>query len=197
MKNILTTCAAFIGGAGLGLLIDPMPSIPKVEPEVIEIPVVQYQESIWECEKCTPEEKYILKELQSRTNITDKNALATILGNIKQESNFVANICEGGSRVPYADCHRGGYGIIQWTTEARYNGLGSFASAYNCDPSTLECQTRYMINEYSFQRVLEDFENDGQSVHQYMVPSYYWLGWGIKGKRELYANEYVEMMSNV
>ena len=189
MKNILTTCAAFIGGAGLGFLVNPIPSIPKALPEVVEIPVIEYQE--WECEECTPEEKYILKELQSRTNITDKNALATILGNIKQESNFIANICEGGSRVPYADCHRGGYGIIQWTTEARYNGLGSFASVYNCNPSTLECQTRYMINEYSFQRVLEDFENDGQSVHQYMVPSYYWLGWGIKGNRELYAHDYV------
>ena len=31
-----------------------------------------------------------------RTDITDKYALATILGNIKQESRFHSNICEEG-----------------------------------------------------------------------------------------------------
>ena len=171
-------------------LISASCATKAVEKDVVSIPVEPYTPT-WKCIDCTPEEQYVLSELQDKTRITDKNALATILGNIKQESKFYPNICEGGARVPYADCHRGGYGIIQWTTEARYNGLGSFASVYNCNPSTLECQTRYMINEYSFQRVLEDFENDGQSVHQYMVPSYYWLGWGIKGNRELYAHDYV------
>ena len=39
------------------------------------------------------------QELQEHTKITDRNALATILGNIKQESNFTANVCEGGARV--------------------------------------------------------------------------------------------------
>ena len=64
------------------------------------------------------------KTIQENTRITDKNALATILGNIKQESMFISNICEGGARVEYPNCHRGGYGLIQWTTEARYLGLG-------------------------------------------------------------------------
>ena len=62
------------------------------------------------------------------------------------KSNFRANVCEGGARVPYYHCYRGGYGIIQWTTPGRYNGLGYFADNYGCDQSTLECQTRYMIN---------------------------------------------------
>ena len=146
----------------------------------------------WICPDCTPEEKYVLKELQRGTKITDKNALATIMGNIKQESKFVANICEGGARVPYTDCHRGGYGIIQWTSKNRYLGLGKFARKYGCDPSTLECQTRYMINEDIFMRVLPDFEGNGQSVAQYMIPAYYWLGWGIRGPRDTYSYNYTK-----
>ena len=109
--------------------------------------------------------------------ISDRNALATILGNIKSESNFHSNICEGGARVPYGDCHRGGYGLIQWTSVNRYNNLGKFCNKYDCDPSSLEGQTRYMINENIFQRYLPMFEGGGQTVSQYMVPAYYWLGW--------------------
>ena len=144
----------------------------------------------WKCEDCTPEEQYVLSELQEHTRITDRNALATILGNIKQESKFHSNICEGGARVPYADCHRGGYGLIQWTTENRYLGLGLFCDKYNCDPSSLEGQTQYMINEIHFQKVLPEFEGSGKTVQQYMVPAYYWLGWGIKGNREIYSYNY-------
>ena len=47
-----------------------------------------------------------------------------------------------------------------------------------------------MINEPIFQKILPDFEGNGKSISQYMVPSYYWLGWGIKGNRELYAYQY-------
>lgn len=144
----------------------------------------------WKCPDCTPEEQYVLEQLQEKTKIKDRNALATILGNIKQESKFIANICEGGARVPYDRCLRGGYGLIQWTSENRYLGLGAFAEKYECNPSELKCQTRYMINEDIFQRILPDFEGGGQTVSQYMIPAYYWLGWGIKGKRETYAYDY-------
>ena len=147
-----------------------------------------------QCPDCTPEEKYVLKELQEQTRITDKNSLATILGNIKQESKFIANICEGGARVPYDQCYTGGYGIIQWTSLGRYNNLGKFASKYGCSPSEFKCQVRYMINESVFQRNLPYFEGNGQTVSQYMQPAYYWLGWGIKGNRELYAYQYTKML---
>ena len=93
--------------------------IPQ-QPAATPIAVIPYEAS-WKCEDCSPEEKYVLSELQSKTKIRDRNALATIMGNIKQESNFRANICEGGARVPYSDCHRGGYGLIQWTSVNRYN----------------------------------------------------------------------------
>ena len=47
-----------------------------------------------------------------------------------------------------------------------------------------------MINENNFQRILPEFEGSGLTVKQYMVPAYKWLGWGIKGNRELYAYQY-------
>ena len=160
--------------------------------ELAPPPPVVGNPKTWTCPDCTPEEKFVLKKLQSGTKITDKNALATIMGNIKQESKFIANICEGGARVPYDRCLRGGYGLIQWTSKNRYLGLGYFAKKYGCSPSEFKCQTRYMINEPIFQKYLPMFEGSGQSVSQYMVPAYYWLGWGIKGKREVYAYEYIK-----
>ena len=158
------------------------------------IPVVEYKEQFWECPTCTPAEQYVLKELQTQTKIKSRNALSAILGNIKQESRFHSNICEGGARVPYSDCHRGGYGLIQWTTENRYLGLGSFCKKYDCDPSSLAGQVRYMINENQFQKILPELEGGVDTVAQYMVPCYYWLGWGIKGNRELYAYDYVKKL---
>ena len=170
---------------------------PKVTtPDVTPIAVEPYKPS-WKCEDCTPEEQYVLKELQEHTKITDRNALATIMGNIKQESKFISNICEGGARVPYDSCHSGGYGLIQWTSVNRYDNLGRFCKKYDCDPSSLEGQTRYMINESVFQRYLPEFEGRGKTVSQYMVPAYYWLGWGIKGARETYAYEYTKQLALV
>ena len=155
---------------------------------------IEVVEKTWKCPGCTDNEKYVLEQLQERTKISDRNALATILGNIKSESNFTANICEGGARVSYKNCLRGGYGLIQWTSTGRYNGLGKFAKRYGCDPSTLPCQTRYMINEPQFQKILPEFEGHGQPIHQYMVGAYYWLGWGIKGYREQYAYNYTKKL---
>lgn len=168
------------------------PVVGKVNPEkVVEIEVI---EKSWKCPGCNYNEKYVLEQLQEKTKISDRNALATIMGNIKSESQFYANICEGGARVPYHQCRRGGYGLIQWTTTARYNGLGSFCRKYGCDPSSIEGQTRYMINESHFQKVLPEFEGSGWTVSQYMVPSYYWLGWGIKGRRQIYAYDYTKKL---
>ncbi len=186
LKILIASAALTVGLTG--------PQIPNATeapemPEVQPLPVVPYEAS-WKCEDCSPEEKYVLKELQEHTKISDRNALATIMGNIKQESKFIPNICEGGARVSYNDCHSGGYGLIQWTSLGRYNNLGKFCDKYGCDPSSLEGQTRYMINESVFRRYLPEFEGRGKTVSQYMVPAYYWLGWGIKGNRELYAYDY-------
>ena len=83
------------------------------------------------CPDCTPPQQYVLEQLQTRAEVTDKTALAVIMGNIEQESRFTSNICEGGAIVPYDKCLRGGYGLIQWTTQARYDGLGEFCKKYD------------------------------------------------------------------
>ena len=171
----------------------PIPVVGEVK-DPVKIVELDVETKTWKCPTCNKNEQYVLEQLQKNTNISDRNALATILGNIKSESNFHANICEGGARVSYHNCHRGGYGLIQWTSIGRYRGLGKFAKKYGCDPSTLACQTRYMINEPQFQKVLPEFEGHGQPVHQYMVGAYYWLGWGIKGYREHYAYQYTKKL---
>ncbi len=185
------TIAGAVGIAGFAAMLTPPPVASA--PPVVEIPVVEYNPT-WKCGGCTPEEQYVLEQLQERTKITDRNALATIMGNIKSESNFHSNICEGGARVPYSQCHSGGYGLIQWTSIGRYNNLGKFCNKYGCDPSSLEGQTRYMINENIFQRQLPYFEGSGQTVSYYMNAAYRWLGWGIKGHRDYYAYDYTKKM---
>ena len=144
-----------------------------------------------ECPQCTPAQQYVIEQLQTSAGITDPTALAVIMGNIQQESNFRPNVCEGGAIVPYDQCLRGGYGLIQWTTQARYNGLGIFCKRYDCDPSSLEGQTRYMINELKFRNDLYAFQTNHQAVEYYMNAAYYWLGWGIEGSRTTYAYSFL------
>ena len=178
------------------------PSISEIKnPPEVNVTVNQEKavpikvvEKSWKLTKGTKAEHYVLAQLQEKTKISDRNALATILGNIKAESNFHANICEGGARVSYHQCLRGGYGLIQWTSTGRYNNLGKFAKRYGYDPSSLEGQTAYMINESVFQRYLPEFEGNGKTVDQYMVAAYYWLGWGIKGYRQHYAYDYTKKL---
>ena len=172
------------------LTIEPVVGLVDTK-KVVEIEV---EEKTWKCPGCNTNEKYVLEQLQEKTKISDRNALATLMGNIKSESNFIPNICEGGARVPYSKCYSGGYGLIQWTSIGRYNGLGNFCRRYGCDPSSLQGQVRYMINEPQFQKILPEFEGHGQPIHQYMVGAYYWLGWGIKGYREQYAHQYAKKL---
>ena len=114
--------------------------------------------------------------------------------NIKQESNFRPNVCEGGAIVPYDRCLRGGYGLIQWTTKARYDGLGKFCKKYECDPSSVEGQTRYMINELKFRNDLYAFQLEHQQVNFYMNAAHYWLGWGVHGDRTKYSYTFLHKL---
>ena len=58
---------------------------PQINAEVVPIKVVEKE---WTCPGCNPNEQFVLKEIQKRTKIRDRNALATIMGNIKAESGF-------------------------------------------------------------------------------------------------------------
>ena len=187
MKKFLLIALSVIVPAACNASTDKNVDVSVNQEKSIPIEVVKKS---WKCPGCNDNEQYVLEQLQEKTRITDRNALATIMGNIKSESNFYPNICEGGDRIPYNACRRGGYGLIQWTSINRYRNLGKFSTRYGYDPSTLEGQTAYMINESVFQRYLPEFEGTGKTVSQYMVPAYYWLGWGIKGHREHYSYNY-------
>lgn len=154
------------------------------------------------CALCTPTEVTVINELQ-KDGITDKNAVATILGNIKQESGFNPLACEGyypRSANSYWDCYkntRGGFGLIQWTSELRIRGLGTFCAKYGCNPNTTAGQMRYLLNEYDFVRVRGVFETPNLPLQRYKDASYRWLRWGITGPRWTYTHQYLKKINEV
>ena len=147
-----------------------------------------------ECPQCTVQEQYVLEQLQTSAGVTDRTALAVIMGNIYQESTFKASVCQGGAIIPYDQCLKGGYGIIQWASKHRYNGLGTFCAKQNADPSSLECQTAYMIHELRFRDDLSSFLTNHQTVPYYMNAAYYWLGWGIHGNRTKHTYSFLNKL---
>ena len=144
----------------------------------------------------THNEARALEFLQER-GITDKAALATILGNIKQESHFKPTVCEGGRLTGYYGCHTGGFGIIQWTTVGRYDGLGRFSRNYGLNPNTIDAQLRWMVNEREWLRAESTFKTEGLTISQYNRAAYGWLGWGKLGKRLRYAHTYYAQLKAV
>ncbi len=147
------------------------------------------------CKGCNENENATLAYFQDR-GIKDRNALATIMGNIRQESTFVPNICEGGSRRSYSSCW-GGYGLIQWTSANRYYGLGDFAKKFGGSPSSLNTQLRYLTNEVQWQKIEERMKTPGKSINRYMDYAYDWIGWGHHGARTSYAHEYASKLITV
>lgn len=141
------------------------------------------------CTNCSEDEKLVLKALQER-GIKDKNALAVIMGNIRQESRFDSKICEGGRRTGYHGCHRGGFGLIQFTSAHRYLGLGKYARDHQMDPDHIETQIQYVFTEREWRAAESGFKQEGKSIGFYMNHAYTWLGWGIHGSRTHYSNQY-------
>ena len=144
------------------------------------------------CKGCSEHEQLAVDYFQEQ-GIKDRNALATILGNIKQESMFVPNICEGGSRTQYHHCGRG-YGLIQWTSADRYYGLGDFAKRFGGNPSSLQTQLGYLTTEVQWKRIADRMKVPGKSIDRYMNYAYSWIGWGIHGARTSYAYEYANRL---
>ena len=144
------------------------------------------------CKGCNENENVALNYFQD-IGITDKNALATIMGNIRQESTFVPNVCEGGSRTNYRNCY-GGYGLIQWTSANRYYGLGDFAKKYGGSPSSLQTQLRYLTNEVQWKQIENRMKKGGRSIYSYMDTAYSWIGWGHAGSRTNYAYDYAKRL---
>ena len=140
------------------------------------------------CKGCNADENRALIFLQDK-GIKDKNALATIMGNIRQESMFIPNICEGGARTSYGGCGAG-FGLIQWTSSDRYYGLGSHSRRIGKDPSTMEAQLDYMLSEPQWKQIESRMKTPGRSIDSYMNHAYSWIGWGIHGARTSYAYDY-------
>ena len=147
------------------------------------------------CKGCNENENVALNYFQD-IGIKDRNALATIMGNIRQESTFVPNICEGGSRTSWRNCY-GGYGLIQWTSANRYYGLGDFAKKFGGSPSSLHTQLRYLTNEVQWKEIEDRMKIPGKSINRYMDYAYSWIGWGHHGARTSYAHEYASKLITV
>ncbi len=195
------------------LLILPVLGSTRLEEQLNDVPSISHHENIdeveekeeqepsttvtrWVGKNFSDTESRVLEFLQER-GITDRAALATILGNIRQESLFQTNICEGGAKTGYHRCHSGGFGLIQWTTYGRYNGLGNFSAKYGLDPNSLDAQLRWMVNEREWRLVEHHWKTPGKSINGYMQSAYRWLGWGIHGARTKYAHEYYGSLTQV
>jgi hypothetical protein len=166
---------------------------PTLKTAIREVAPEKPKEKRLICKGCNEYENKTLNFLQDR-GIKDKYALATVMGNIRQESTFVPNICEGGARTSYRGCRIGGYGLIQFTSASRYNGLGTFAARYGGNPSTLDTQLRYIISEPQWRNIEDRLKSPGKPVEYYMRLAYSWLGWGHHGARTQYAYDYAKRL---
>jgi len=170
--------------------VSPQPPAPEPEEVVVPEPVTEVR---WTLPGASSNETILVGALQER-GIEDKNAIATVLGNVKQESRFHANICEGGARIGFWSCTRGGYGLIQWTTKSRYMGLFRHSQRIGKDPSTAAAQISYLFTERQWRRIEPSLKNEGRSIGYYMKHAYYWLGWGHHGARTSYAHNYAKKL---
>jgi hypothetical protein len=172
--------------------------IKEFEPEktaILEVAPPKPKEKRLICKGCNENENVALSYFQD-IGIKDRNALATIMGNIRQESTFVPNICEGGSIRAYHSCW-GGYGLIQWTSANRYYGLGDFAKKFGGSPSSLHTQLRYLTNEVQWKEIEDRMKIPGKSINRYMDYAYSWIGWGHHGARTSYAHDYANRLITV
>lgn len=212
LKNFTTVAVSLFGAVATAAATMPAPSYgyqSNLEMKLQEIAVLnetmtqetKTKEVVPEkpkekrliCKGCNTYESRALAFLQDR-GITDKNALATIMGNIRQESTFIPNICEGGARTSYRGCRSGGYGTLQWTDSSRYNGLGKFAARIGGDPSTLDTQLEYMMYEGDWKMIEPYMKTPGKSIHDYMRLARKWIRWGHHGARTDYAYRYASKL---
>lgn len=208
LKNLTFVAISLLGMAATSAATLPTPSfaststLEKNLTEVIKTQETATKEVAPEkpkdkrltCIGCNSNELTVLNALQDE-GVVDKVAVATIMGNIKQESTFIPNICETSGIGLYHHCKSGGFGILQWTDSARYNGLGNFAKKYGGDPSSIDTQVKYMFYESDWNMIKDYMKKPGGTINDYMRLAYRWIRWGHKGPRELYANQYLNKIT--
>jgi hypothetical protein len=209
LKNLTNVTVAILGAVATSAATLPTPSMatssaqqppfaivpegPTQETDTKEVVPKKPKVKRLVCKGCNTNESRTLEFLQNR-GITDKNALATIMGNIRQESTFTPNVCEGGARVSYNGCTSGGYGLIQWTNASRYNGLGNHAARIGGNPSALNTQLDYMLYEGDWKMIELQMKTPGKSINDYMRLARKWIRWGHHGARTDFAYDYSKRM---
>ena len=209
LKNLTNVTVAILGAVATSAATLPTPSMatssalqppfaivpegPTQETETKEVVPEKPKVKRLICKGCNTNEAKTVEFLQNR-GITDKNAIATIMGNIRQESTFTPNVCEGGARVSYNGCTSGGYGLIQWTNASRYNGLGNHAARIGGNPSSLNTQLDYMLHESDWKMIEPYMKTPGKSIYQYMKLARKWIRWGHHGARTDFAYNYANKL---
>jgi hypothetical protein len=208
LKNLTNVTVAILGAVATSAATLPTPSMatssvvqpfsivpeaPTQETETKEVVPEKPKVKRLVCKGCNTNETKTVEFLQKR-GITDKNAIATIMGNIRQESTFTPNVCEGGARVSYSACTSGGYGLIQWTNASRYNGLGNHAARIGGNPSSLNTQLDYMLHEGDWKMIENQMKTPGKSITDYMRLARKWIRWGHTGARTDFAYNYVNKL---
>lgn len=181
LRIVAVAAAVLLSSPASSRLPEPLPT-PAI-PLKVDVPQML-------CLGCTPKENRALEVLNDK-GVTDKKAQAVILGTIKQESKWTPNVCEGGAITSYRGCTRGGYGLIQWTSIHRYNGLGRFAQSRGSKPENFDTQLAYIFKEREWKAVEHVFLTEGLPLHQYENAEYRWIGWGIRGRRNAYTRDYL------
>lgn len=208
LRNLTNVTVALLGAVATSAATLPAPSMattsalqapfaivpegPTQETETKEVVPEKPKVKRLVCKGCNTNESRTLEFLQKR-GITDKNALATIMGNIRQESTFTPNICEGGARTSYPNCG-GGYGLIQWTNAPRFYGLGRHAARIGANPSSLDAQLDYMLHEGDWKMIERYMKTPGGSITHYMRLASKWIRWGHHGARTDFAYRYANKM---
>ena len=168
-----------------------LPPKPEVVPEdVVEIEVIPFPN----CSNCSEAQLKTLIFFQL-SGIKDKNALAMIMGSIKQESRFQPAVCEGGFITSWQGCTRGGFGLIQFTSAHRYYGLGDFARRTGQRPESMKTQLEYIVTEREWKDAARIFKQAGLPMSSYDYAGKIWLGYGIKGNRLFYAIDYAQRIA--
>jgi len=182
--------------AGLSFIIIPLCSSERLDGRLAVTSetsktkeVQESKKQLWTGVNFSENESVALSFFQG-IGITDRNALAVLMGNIKQESQFHSNICEGGARVNYHSCKRGGYGLIQWTTVSRYEHLGKYSRSVGGNPSEVRTQLEFVTQEVQWKKIYQGMRRPGGSISHYMNLAYRWIGWGKTGKRVHYSYDY-------
>lgn len=166
--------------------------VPQNTPKEVPAVVVKELPSV-ACMGCSPVEQKTAEFFYNK-GVTDRKALAVVLGNIRQESGFNPQACEGhGIRtsIPYHSCKRGGFGLIQFTSSHRFYGLGNYARRIGKTPEQLETQLEYITTEREWKAASKTFRTPGLHISRYDNAAFTWLGWGIKGARMTYAWQYI------